>query len=85
MYRRTNKKGAGMFIAFIFAILFFMVGIWMLPFMQDSATDARTNGDCTNSSISDGAKVTCLFVGAGVPYYIIAILTFVGGLIGRVL
>jgi len=85
MYKKINKKGTGMFIAFIFAILFFMMGMWMLPFFQDSATEARNNLACTNSSISDGNKVTCLFVGAGVPYYIIAILTFVGGLIGRAL
>ena len=82
MKKTKGKKGAGMFIAIIFAVFFFMIGMWMIPFMQDGATEARTSMDCTNSSISDGAKVTCLFVGGGVPYFILAILTFAGGLIG---
>ena len=77
-----NKKGT-LFIGFIFAVFFFMIGMWMLPFLKDSATDARTNSDCTNSSISDGAKVTCLIQDLGVPYFIIAVLTFIGGLIGN--
>ena len=77
-----NKKGS-LFIAGMFALFFFMIGMMMLPLMKDSATDARTNLDCTNSSISDGAKATCLITGSGVPYFIIGILTFVGGLIGR--
>lgn len=77
-----NKRG-GLYIAGLFAFFLLMIGMWMLPFMKDSATSARTNLDCTNSSISDGAKATCLFADAGVPYFIIGILTFVGGLIGN--
>lgn len=77
-----NIKGS-LFIGFIFAFFFFLIGIWMLPFMKDMATDARTNLNCSSSSISDGNKLTCLFVDAGVPYYIIIILIFIGGFVGR--
>lgn len=77
-----NKKGS-LFIGFLFAFFFFLIGIVMLPFMKDGLTDARNDIGCTNSSISDGAKVTCLFVDVGVPYFIIAILVFVGGMIGN--
>lgn len=77
-----NKRGT-LFLGFIFAFFFMLLGFWMLPFMKDSATDSRVNLDCTNSSISDGTKVTCLMTGAAVPYFIISILIFVGGLIGN--
>jgi len=77
-----GKKGS-LFLGFLFAIMFFMIGIMMLPFIKDSVTDARTNLNCTNSSISDGNKFSCLIVDIGVPYFIIALLTFVGGFIGN--
>lgn len=78
-----NKRGGTLYLGLLFAIVFFMIGMWMLPFMKDGATSARTNLDCTNSSISDGAKVTCLFVGVGVPYFIVVILTVAGGILGK--
>lgn len=77
-----DKKGT-LFIGFIFAFFFFLVGMWMLPFIKDEVTGARTSLDCTNSSISDGNKATCLFTDAGVPYFIIAVLIFIGGLVGN--
>lgn len=77
-----NKRGS-LFLGALFAFFFFMLGMWMLPFMKDGVTDARDNIQCTNSSISDGAKVTCLIVDVGVPYFIIAILVFIGGFIGN--
>lgn len=77
-----NKKG-GLFMGFIFAFFFFLLGMWMLPFLEDSVTDARVNLQCANPLVSDGTKLTCLFVDAGVPYFIIVILIFIGGLIGN--
>ena len=77
-----NKRGSIM-LGIVFAIFFLMVGFLLLPFMKDSATDSRTSLDCTNSSISDGNKTTCLLVDFGLPYFIIAILTFIGGIIGN--
>jgi uncharacterized membrane protein len=77
-----DKKG-GLFLGLVFALFFMMIGFFMLPFMKDSVSDSRTALDCTNSSISDGGKVTCLAVDLGVPYFILAILIFVGGLIGN--
>lgn len=77
-----NKKG-NLFLAFVFAGFFFMMGMLMLPFMKDSISDSRTSLQCTNSSISDGGKLTCLTTDVGVPLFIIVILTFAGGLIGN--
>lgn len=77
-----DKRG-GLYLAMLFALLFFMFGIWMLPFLQDSVTHARTSIQCTNSSITDGGKMTCLFVDAGVPYFIILVLILIGGIVGN--
>ncbi len=77
-----DKKG-GLFIGFIFAMFFFMIGMWMLPFIQDQVSDARTDINCSSTAISDGNKLTCLVVDIGIPYFIIAILVFISGLIGR--
>jgi uncharacterized membrane protein len=78
-----NKKGS-MFIGVIFAIFFFIFGMLMLPLMKDGITEARTNIGCsTSGSLSDGAKLMCLGLDLGVPYFIVAILTFVGGFIGN--
>lgn len=77
-----NKKGT-LFIGFLFAFFFFMLGVWLIPSMQDSVTSTRTSIGCTNSSISDGAKLTCLMADSGVPYFIVIILTLVGGFIGN--
>ncbi len=77
-----NKKGS-MYIAIIFALFFFMVGMLMLPFIKDGVTEARTNINCQSSSITDGAKLVCLGLDIGVPYFIIGILTLIGGFIGN--
>jgi lipopolysaccharide export LptBFGC system permease protein LptF len=77
-----NKKG-GLMLGVIFMIFIFMIGIWVLPLLEDVATDARNNLNCdTPDSISDGNKFTCIFTGAGIPIYIIIILTLAGGFIG---
>ncbi len=78
-----NKKGS-LVIGFIFAVAFFMFGMLLIPLMKDGVTDARTSVDCTNSSISDGAKAICLVgLDVGVPYFIIVVLTLAGGFIGN--
>jgi len=77
-----NKIG-GLYLGFIFAIFFFMAGMLMLPIMKDGITDARTDIQCSNSSISDGAKLSCLVLDTGVPYFVITILALAGGFIGN--
>jgi len=67
----------------VLAFFFFMFGMLLIPLTKDGVTDARTDIGCsTNSSISDGAKLTCLGLDAGVPFFIITILTLAGGFIG---
>lgn len=78
-----NKKGS-LFLGLTFAFFFFMFGMLMVPLMEDAVTSARTNINCSNSSaLTSGTKLVCLGLDTGVPYYIIAILTLIGGFIGN--
>ena len=76
-----GKRG-GLFMAMILGGFIFMIGMLHLPFVKDGVTDFRTNIQCTNSSITDGAKLLCLGGDIVVPYFIITLLAFIGGLIG---
>jgi hypothetical protein len=64
-----NKKG-NMFFGITVALFLWIMGILILPYMTDSVTDSRTALDCSNTSISDGTKLTCLYTDAIVPYFI---------------
>ncbi len=77
-----NKKG-GLFLGLMFMFIFFIFGMLMLPYMKDGATEMRTDVQCTNSSISDGAKVTCLLGDSSVPYFIVIIMMLAGGFVGK--
>lgn len=76
-----NNKGQTMFFSIIFAIMIFMCGMLMLDLIKPDISDARVNLDCTNMSISDGTKVTCLATDVAVPYLFILIISVAGGLI----
>jgi hypothetical protein len=67
---KLKNKKAGMFMGVIVAITLFIAGILFLPFITDDITTARNDIDCTNTSISDGAKLTCLQIDLVVPYFI---------------
>lgn len=75
-----NKKG-GLYLAFATGIIIFMLGMLFIPFIKDGVTDFRANIQCTNSSISDGTKLTCLYGDTVVPYFIITIISLLGGLL----
>lgn len=77
-----NKRG-GIFWGVIAAIMIFMCGMVFLNILMPDVTIARNsdNLDCANAAgISDGNKVACLIVGLTIPYYIIILLSLVGGL-----
>ena len=79
-----NKKGAieqlGLMI--ITAFMLFMTGMLFVAPIMDSVAPARAGLNCTSpATISDGTKMTCLFVDGIVPYFIILILSIAGGAI----
>ncbi len=77
-----NKKGQTIGFAILFAVIIFMVGVLILPFIGDEVTRTTSSDqlDCNNSTISDGTKLTCLAVDIVIPYFVIGILAIVGSL-----
>ncbi len=65
-----NKKGS-MFLGIGLGIFMFIIGALILPYLTDDVSTFRVALNCSNSdSITNGAKLTCLFGGALIPYYI---------------
>lgn len=76
-----NKKGQTMGLAVISALAVLIVGLMFVNFLMPEVTQFRVDMDCTNSSISDGSKLTCLVGDVAVPYVIIVILSLATGAI----
>ena len=76
-----NIKAQTVFLSIIFAVLYFFAFIVIINVTKDDAGTARTNLDCTNVSISDGAKTTCILVDASVPIWLIAGLSVAFGIL----
>lgn len=65
-----NKRGS-MFLGIALGLFMFIMGVLILPYLTDDVSVARTALSCAESeSISGGNQLSCLFVGALVPYYI---------------
>lgn len=64
-----NKKG-NIFWGITIGFFLFAMGVLIIPFITDDITTARTGLDCSNSTISDGTKFTCLQHDLVVPYLI---------------
>lgn len=81
-----NKKGQlGWGFAIVMMISLFLIGMLNINFIKDEVTRARNsaNLDCSNSDISDGTKVLCLVVDIVVPYFIILVFSFAGGILAK--
>lgn len=64
-----NKKG-NIYFGIVIAILIWVSGILIMPFLINDIDTVRIGLDCTNSSISDFSKVNCLAVDSLIPYFI---------------
>ena len=76
-----NKKGQAAILGIMVGIFVFMLAMVFINPLKDVISDARDSDqlDCTNSSISDGNKMTCLIVDLILPYFIAAVLAVAGG------
>ncbi len=80
-----NNRGT-LGIAIVGAIMFFIIGMMSINFIKDAVTDVRTasNLDCSDLTISDGTKLTCLGIDLVVPYFIILVISVsFGGVIWK--
>ena len=61
-----------MMLGIMLAIFFFMVAFIFIAPLSDVIDETRQTSelDCSNSTISDGKKATCLMVDIYLPYFI---------------
>ena len=76
-----EKKGQTVMLSILFALVIFVFGMLFLNYLKSDFTTARTALDCTNVSITDGTKTTCLLVDTSVPYWILLVISISGGII----
>lgn len=78
-----NKKGQSLGLSIVIAIFIFLIGIPIVNVLKPEVDVARgVNGlDCTNTSISDGMRLTCLAVDLVIPYFMLLVISAAGGFI----
>ena len=65
-----NKRGS-IFLGLALGIFLFIMGVLILPYLTDDVSFSRVLLECSETDdITNGTKLTCLFVGALIPYYI---------------
>lgn len=69
MKMMKNKKGS-LFFGVAIGLFLYVVGVMFMPFIIDDVDTFRVNMDCSNNTISDGSKITCLYGDVLIPYLI---------------
>ena len=79
-----NKKGQTAMIGLMIGIMVFMLAMVFIDPLSDVITESRASDqlDCSNSSVSDGKKMTCLMVDLLLPYFIGIVIAIAGGYLG---
>jgi hypothetical protein len=75
-----NKKG-NVYLGLVLAISLWIFGIMAIPFLTDTIDATRTDASCSDTSISSGSKLLCLFIDGFLPYFIWSIACLTLGLI----
>lgn len=75
-----KKKGQTLMLSILFGVFIFLIGMVFINLIIPDVTTFRTLMGCSDAStLSDGSKLTCLFGGAVVPYWILLIISIGGG------
>jgi len=76
-----SKKG-NVFSTIMIALLIFLVGMLVANFFKPEIDTARIGLNCDDTAnITDGTKLMCLSVDITLVYFIILVLSIVGGII----
>ena len=78
-----NNKAQVALIGLMVGIMIFMMAMIFIDPISDVITETRNNTqlDCSNSSITDGKKATCLIVDLILPYFIAVVIAVAGAYI----
>ena len=84
MVLMRRKQGQAALVGLMIGIFVFMLAMVFIDPIKDIITEARGTAqlDCSNSTISDGNKMTCLVVDLLLPYFIAVVIAIAGGWIG---
>jgi len=82
MLQKMNKKSQIIFFAFMMAIVIIVLALGLIYSVKEAKDNARTSLDCTNTSISDYDKATCLITDISLPYFIGGLFALAGLIIG---
>jgi len=79
-----NNKAQTAMIGIMIGIFVFILAMIFIDPLSDVITETRAADqlDCSNSSISDGKKMTCLMVDLLLPYFIGVVIAVAGGYLG---
>lgn len=64
------NKRANMFFGVVIALIVWISGILIIPYIVDDIDTFRVDMDCSDSTISDSSKIVCLFGDVTIPYFI---------------
>ena len=78
-----NLKGQVMLVSLMIGFIIFLAGMVMIDPLKDVITEVRGAGqlDCSNTSISDGNKMSCLAVDLYLPYFIVVVMGLAGAMV----
>jgi hypothetical protein len=78
--KKWNSKGQIALVSLMIGVFIFMLGMGFIDPIKDVISETRgvSQLDCSNNSITDGAKMTCLAVDLILPYFIVVVLGVAG-------
>ena len=76
-----NRRGQAALVGLMIGIMVFTLAMIFIDPIGDviDVTRGADQLDCSNSTISDGNKATCLIVDLIMPYFIVIIIAVAGG------
>ena len=82
MNKKAQNSGFALLgFSVVIAIVFFLIGMTALNFIKSSVDTTLTDLGCSDVTISDGAKLTCLGISLVAPYFVLIIFSATGGII----
>lgn len=73
-----NKNGSVVIYGMMVGLLIILLSLYLAPSVQDFSNTTMTSLDCTNDSVSNFIRGTCVVVDLGFFYFIGAIM-LIGG------
>lgn len=73
-----NNKGSVLFYGLMLGLTIIILGMALAPAVLESTNSTMSNIDCSNSSISNFDKATCIATDITLPYFI-GTLVLIGG------